>query len=647
MADVSVRPARPEDAERVAAVQQDTWRQAYAGLLPAAVLELPHERAAAVWLAAVERPPTDRHRLLVAMEGAELVGFAASGPDEEVPDAAELVSLLVLPRWGRRGHGSRLLAASVASWQQDGFRLATAWAFERDVATPPFLRGAGWEPDGATRGLDTGRAGAGAAALPRRRHGLRESLRPARSCRTRVPQLALSSNTRSIRTRRSAPWRWQRWSTSRSPTCSPRSTPSAGPRRPSGWRRSGWPCWPTRAPSCRASSCASSAPIEPAAHGARNRADLLADTAGVPVRRARRDAALAARLAAVPGLADVVAEGGLELDAALLLVRAWLALPVRLRDDDLAAALVTLGQLVDHAELSAKVEELLGALAPDVTDRDLADARDAAHLTLRDVGARTVLAGECDRLTGELVRQVLHAAAEADRGLAPEQGGTDDRTGPRRAMDALVACLQAAAQTPAVPGEPQLVVVATVDDLERVAEVRPDRPAPDDVLADLFDGLPVAAAGTAGGAGDRPGAPRRPRWGARSRGGVPVGPRILAALTCQASLTRLVLGPLGHPLDSSPNARQLSRRGRRALEHRAGYRCQRTGCGRPAFACVPHHVVPFALGGPSTQANTVLLCPSCHHRLHDRQQPLLLTDGSRIGPRGWLDDRPPGAPPAR
>ena len=156
MADVSVRPARPADAERVALVQQETWLQAYAALLPAAVLELPRERAAAVWLAAVERPPTSSHRLLVALDGDELVGFAASGPDEDDPADVELVSLLVLPRWGRRGHGSRLVAASVADWQQHGRARAVCWAFERDPATQAFLRGSGWEPDGAARGLDTG-----------------------------------------------------------------------------------------------------------------------------------------------------------------------------------------------------------------------------------------------------------------------------------------------------------------------------------------------------------------------------------------------------------------------------------------------------------------------------------------------------------
>ena len=158
MADVSVRPARPEDAERVARVQLSTWRTAYGELLPAAALDVPEVQAAALWLGAVESPPTPQHRLLVAMDGAELVGFAASGPSDEVDGAVELLTLLVEPRWGRRGHGSRLVAASVEHWRGDAFATAVAWAWERDAATRGFLTGSGWEPDGAARGLDTGEA---------------------------------------------------------------------------------------------------------------------------------------------------------------------------------------------------------------------------------------------------------------------------------------------------------------------------------------------------------------------------------------------------------------------------------------------------------------------------------------------------------
>lgn len=161
MADVSVRPARPQDAELVAHLQLSTWRTAYADLLPAEVLDAPLKQVAAVWLNAIEAPPSDRHLLLVAQERDQVVGFAASQPvpdDEGLEPAvtSELATLLVEPRWGRRGHGSRLLAASVEHWRHAGTTLATTWVFERDQVTRGFLIAAGWEADGLVRGLDVG-----------------------------------------------------------------------------------------------------------------------------------------------------------------------------------------------------------------------------------------------------------------------------------------------------------------------------------------------------------------------------------------------------------------------------------------------------------------------------------------------------------
>ena len=420
------------------------------------------------------------------------------------------------------------------------------------------------------------------------------------------------------------------------------------------------------------------AAVDAAAHGARGAADLLHDTAGVPLWQARRDHGLARRLARFPGLADAVAGGGVELASGLLLVRLWQALPGGMQDSELAEALLTLAGLVDHADLRRKVDELLGALAPDVTDEGLADAREQASLSLRDVGATTVGEFTCDRLTGEFLRQVLHAKAEADRVAAtasaespdPKTAGSDGAAVPgsgkvvggaagmdtgRRLLEALVAILDAAVEKEVVPGDPRLVIVTTVDDLARAHEEQPDRVDPQDALTDLFAGTGLLDEGAHASDPERPGDQAdaatsatplpRPSWSTRSRGGVPIGPRTLAALHCTSLFTRLVLSPLGHPVDSSPQRRQLNRAERRALEHRAGYRCQRRGCGRAAYLCVPHHVEPWALGGPSTLANTVLLCPSCHHLLHDRQQPLLLTDGTRIGPRGWLTSARPGADP--
>lgn len=165
-----VRPARPDEVDEIARIQVATWQTAYRRIFPAGVLEqLDQEWIAQRWRAAVEQPPTPRHRVLVAIEQADhshLVGFTASGPADDQSAApqeasppgdehtAAITELLVEPRWGRRGHGSRLLAASVDLWRTDGFTTAIAWAYEADAATRSFLASAGWEPDGATRALD-------------------------------------------------------------------------------------------------------------------------------------------------------------------------------------------------------------------------------------------------------------------------------------------------------------------------------------------------------------------------------------------------------------------------------------------------------------------------------------------------------------
>lgn len=167
-ADVSVRAARAAEAEAVAAVQVAAWTERYARLLPAGVLAgLDPAAVAAQWRAAVERPPTPRHVLLVALEGAAVRGFAAIGPatDEDARGSGELLTLLVLPGAERRGHGSRLLQAAAAHWRDLGWAEAVAWVLDGDTVLRDFLLAAGWGSDGATRGLDTGEREVGQVRL--------------------------------------------------------------------------------------------------------------------------------------------------------------------------------------------------------------------------------------------------------------------------------------------------------------------------------------------------------------------------------------------------------------------------------------------------------------------------------------------------
>ena len=165
MADVHVRPARPDDAGEIARIQLAIWRTAYAGVVPSSVLDgVGDEFAIARWRSAISAPPTRNHRVLVAQEQQWTVGFAAFGPaddDDLAGDAGAdpeqtvaIGTLLVEPRWGRRGHGSRLLAAAVDLAREAGHTVGVTWTLEADSASQSFYRSAGWEPDGTGRALD-------------------------------------------------------------------------------------------------------------------------------------------------------------------------------------------------------------------------------------------------------------------------------------------------------------------------------------------------------------------------------------------------------------------------------------------------------------------------------------------------------------
>lgn len=164
MADVSVRPAAADDVAEIARIQVETWRFAYADVVPAAVLAaLTVETAVQAWTDAVTAPPSARHHVLVALEQQWLVGFVALAPADDLePDdpepaaTASLGPLVVEPRWGRRGHGSRLMAAAVDHARTDGMARAICWIPEADRVSREFLIGAGWAPDGLVRALDTG-----------------------------------------------------------------------------------------------------------------------------------------------------------------------------------------------------------------------------------------------------------------------------------------------------------------------------------------------------------------------------------------------------------------------------------------------------------------------------------------------------------
>jgi GNAT superfamily N-acetyltransferase len=160
MAVALVRPANSEDVDEIVRIQGITWRTAYTELVPEAALErLSGPAAHHAWTAAVTFGAG--YHVLVATEGEWTVGFCAVGParidEPEAPeDLAQIVALLVEPRWGRRGHGRRLLDAAFRAAAEDGATSGMAWVPEADLASRACYDRIGWEPDGTLRTLDAG-----------------------------------------------------------------------------------------------------------------------------------------------------------------------------------------------------------------------------------------------------------------------------------------------------------------------------------------------------------------------------------------------------------------------------------------------------------------------------------------------------------
>ncbi|MEU0519660.1 GNAT family N-acetyltransferase [Streptosporangium sp. NPDC006007] len=192
MADVGVRAARHDDVAAVTSTQIRAWKYGYRSFLPEGPLEQMTGAAAEAlwrrqWDEAIVSPPSPRHRVLVAVEqvvldtdafpalgpggieaaaasrGAERVAGLASHAPAEDPDLAptttgEMLTFLVDPDYVRRGHGSRLLNATVDHLREDGYHTIVTWVFADNHPVLGFLESAGWGEDGAERVLNIGRS---------------------------------------------------------------------------------------------------------------------------------------------------------------------------------------------------------------------------------------------------------------------------------------------------------------------------------------------------------------------------------------------------------------------------------------------------------------------------------------------------------
>jgi GNAT superfamily N-acetyltransferase len=147
-----VRRATNDDAAAIAGVHVRSWRSAYRGQMPDAVLDglSESERAAAWrrWLA-----PAD-HGVQVAVAGGAVIGFCSliAARDADLPGGTgEVAAIYVLPEHWRSRAGSVLMLAALELARQRGYRGLTLWVLASNDRARRFYERCGFVADGAEK----------------------------------------------------------------------------------------------------------------------------------------------------------------------------------------------------------------------------------------------------------------------------------------------------------------------------------------------------------------------------------------------------------------------------------------------------------------------------------------------------------------
>jgi phosphoribosylanthranilate isomerase len=139
---IRLRRATPADAEALARVHAQAWRETYAGQIPEAVLGgLGAAGRTVMWREAVARGTP----VQLALLDGEIVGFGASRPqpDPSLAFAGEISAIYVLRRAQGAGVGRMLMAAMARDLLERGLRSASLWVLETNAGAQRFYRALG------------------------------------------------------------------------------------------------------------------------------------------------------------------------------------------------------------------------------------------------------------------------------------------------------------------------------------------------------------------------------------------------------------------------------------------------------------------------------------------------------------------------
>lgn len=136
-----VRQARAEDAAAIARVHVETWRAAYAGIVPDAYLvRMTESGQSFTWRKALARARTDERVWVAESADAQgrtlVIGFGSHGPQRtsDLLYSGEVYTLYVLPDWQGRGIGRRLLQLMFRGLYERGIPDCVIWVLAANPA---------------------------------------------------------------------------------------------------------------------------------------------------------------------------------------------------------------------------------------------------------------------------------------------------------------------------------------------------------------------------------------------------------------------------------------------------------------------------------------------------------------------------------
>lgn len=152
---IVLKPAAEADARAIAEISVATWRAAFRGAMPEAILDgLSIDKREADFRKILSPSATPPAHTAVALENGEIVGFVvfgASRDEDACAGTGEIYAIYVRESCWGRGIGRLLLEHTRASLAASGGTSLTLWTLARVEKTIRFYRSSGFEADGATK----------------------------------------------------------------------------------------------------------------------------------------------------------------------------------------------------------------------------------------------------------------------------------------------------------------------------------------------------------------------------------------------------------------------------------------------------------------------------------------------------------------